>query len=262
MAVARAGPADIVESLAHAVQTLFPACCVLSLIQKPGHPDGAVQGDAVPGRLEQVHVTVVAPVAPVPACGAVFREAVGTDRVAVEVFPNGGVAVLDRLPVAGIHIIAPETVAADGGQGLHRQFLDPVAGGDGGVQAAVRLLPVAELPDALADQGVQGGGIGVETFVQDHYDVAPPLRALTFRTVEEGVAGVDVDCAQAFLPEAVVEGVAAGEMPFRPGVVAGFAVFQAGDGGAVLDGQEEIEAVEPTQGFIGLGAGAGDICCR
>ena len=120
-------------------------------------------------------------------------------------------------------------------------------------------MPVTELVDAFAYEGVERGGVGVEALTEDGNNVAPPLSAFAVWTVEEVVAGVDIDGAEPFVPKAIVEAVVAGEASVRSGVVARFAIGQTCDFSAVLDGEDELVAVEPAEGFVLLPSGTGDV---
>ena len=63
---------------------------------------------------------------------------------------------LDGNLVAGVDVICPETIDSDGGKHLAWK-LSAVVARDRGIQDAAGLLPVAQLPYSLADEGMKGG---------------------------------------------------------------------------------------------------------
>ena len=258
MPVAGSCPGNTVDGLAQG-QHLRPVPGAFALkSDRIGHVGDGLQGQHVPQVLQQTHIAVVAPVSPVPVAVVPFHQSVLADMIGGQVLLDDRIGIPDGLQVAGVHVIVPDAVAAHGGQHLARQF-HPVIAGDGREEDVVRTLPVAEFANSLADQGVQGRGIGVETFPQDGHDVSPPLSPLPVRAVEEGVAGIDIDRPQPLLPQAVVEEIRTVESAVRRGVIPGFPVFQGRHPDTMVHRQDDPLSAEPAQGFILLRTCLGDI---
>ena len=133
-----------------------PPRLVFREADEAGHPRRRVEGDVVPCGIEQAHVLVAAPVAPVPAALAIGRQPGFIELPEAEIALDGRVGVVDRFPVARVHVIVPEAVETHAREHLGRKFLVVIARRDGGEQRPVGLLPVAEFMDGLAHQGMGG----------------------------------------------------------------------------------------------------------
>ena len=133
---------------------LFVIGDILLVSGQFGYIDGRMQGEIMPCGEYQAHVHVGTPVAPGPSALPFIGQSVVIERPQGEVAAHGGIDIRHRLAVASVHIVVPEAIGADGGQRLCRQFLVPVLGRDGREERAVLLLPIHQLVDSLAHQGI------------------------------------------------------------------------------------------------------------
>ena len=258
MPVARPRPGFPVDGFAQG-EHLRPVGGTFGLVsQRIGHVGDGLKGQHIPHVLQEAKVAVVAPVSPVPVSLVPGHEPVGPPVISGQVALYGRIGIADGFKVSGVHVIGPDSVSAHGGQHLARQF-HPVIAGNGRKEDIVRALPVAEFPDAFADQGIQRRRIRVETLSKNGHDISPPLGPFAVRTVEESVSGIYIDGPESLLPESVIKFVRATEPAVGRGVITGFPVSQARHAGSVLHRQDHPLSAEPSQGFIGLFAGLGNI---
>ena len=257
MAIGLSVPAGI-EAHLQALHLLAEVPGLGAMLQQVGHAGGTVQGNIVPGCIDEADVAVVAPVAPVPGSMTLGREAARFQFPDGQVAAHMGISPLDEVLVARIHVISPHALQTDGGQHLARQF-GLIDAGDGAVDGVVGLLVAAQLQQALAHDAMRTGVERIEALGHEQGAVAPPLGTLALGTVEIGVAHVHIQGAHALLPIAVEEGVVAMETAHHLGVVARLAVGHTAHRHAMGHGHIEPVAVHPAQALIGLLSRTGDI---
>ena len=156
MPVATAVPCHPVDSFYDTLADPHARVRDFVLTKEGSHPCRSIHCNAVPGGLQQAHVAVVAPVAPVPFPAVEVGDAVLAHLVKGQIPFYRREGMFDGSLVAGVDVIGPEAIDSDGGKHLAWK-LSAVVAGDWGIQDAAGLLPVAQLPYSLADEGMKGG---------------------------------------------------------------------------------------------------------
>ena len=129
------------------------------------------------------------------------------------------------------------------------------------MQYTVFPLPAYQFADGFGHQIMRSGGIGIETLPHHQNNVSPPLCALAVGTIKIIVAHVDIQRTQGFIPETVVEIIAALKRAFGCCIVSCLAVFNGRyfDNGRYC--KQYFLSVEPPVRFVFLHPFARDVFC-
>ena len=172
----------------------------------------------MPGSIDEAHITVLTPVAPVPSAMTLGCETTRLYLPHIQIAAHGGIHLAYGGRVGCVHIIVPEAVQTYAGQHLGRK-LRVIIAGNGAMYDARIILEGTQLQDALAHKIMYARTICIEALAHQHRHITPPLCSLAVGTVEVGVAHVDIQSAQTLLPEAVEVGVIAMETAFGQSVI-------------------------------------------
>ena len=111
-------------------------------------------------------------------------------------------------------------------------------------------LPGSQFEHALAHQVYRRERQRVESLAGKYHLVAPPLCALALGTVKIGVAHIDIERIECFLPEAVIEIVVRVESTHHLGIITRLAVAHIVDLDALGEIEDDLLAVHPSQRLV------------
>ena len=248
MAVAVAVPTVVVTllDLLHSGAILG---CVGIEAHHVGHTCHRVECHVVPAGENEPDVAVVAPVAPQPSGLVGCCKPGGVERETLKVSAHGRIDLADGGRIARIHIVIPETIESYGCQHLSGQ-LALVGTGHGRVEYSLIGLPGSQFEHALAHQVYRRERQRVESLAGKYHLVAPPLCALALGTVKIGVAHIDIERIECFLPETVIEIVVRVESTHYLGIITRLAVAYTVDLDALGEIEDNLLAVHPAQRLV------------
>ena len=128
IAVARPCPSDLVDRVPELLHLSPIGGAALGFSDQITHIRNRTERQAIPHRLKQAHIPVVAPVAPVPVAIVPLGEAIGADLISRQISFDSREDLFYCFLVPCVHVICPESVRTDGRKHLARQFHSIISG--------------------------------------------------------------------------------------------------------------------------------------
>ena len=121
MTISLTCPAGIIATL-HLSHFLTEEIGILSLSEQISHTGSCIQSHIMPCCIDETHVAVLTPVAPVPGSMSLGSKATGLYLPHIEITAYSRINLSDGNRIGSVHIVIPETIQTDAGQHLRGQF--------------------------------------------------------------------------------------------------------------------------------------------
>ena len=212
----------------------------------------------MPGCIDEAHITVLAPVAPVPSAMTLCCETTRLYLPHIQIAAHGGIHLAYGGRIGCVHIIVPEAVQTYAGQHLGRK-LRVIIAGNGAMDDARIILEGTQLQDALAHKIMYARTICIEALAHQHRHITPPLCSLAVGTIHVIIAHCDIECALRFFPKRVQIAVITLETSGKRAVVTRFVVCKRNYFNSRRNCVYNFVSVHPTKIFVFLFSVLGNV---